>query len=1581
MPLESMLNNSTFQSKSREEQEQLYTWALEKDLKKMAGFRDLYSDDDIRAIAARGAQKFKPVIPGKELVQLTDADRQRFEQARTTPVNAVPTAIAGALAGSFAGLPGMILGALGAGKVIERINRGDSNDDEIKYAYWLGEKAASGDKDAIREIKAYTMQKETVAQSLIGKAQALGKDAAEFLFMGDKDLDIGLNRKTRETMAEYLYRQLPIEEQTSASTMARIAGGAFGLGELAALSMATGGTAAVPGMFTKGAFAAAKAGVAGTTGLTRLFWKGAQSFGIESLVSGAVDAIRTLPETLQQGKYTDKNSSVKDIATNFGVGMAFDIVANLGMDALRIVAKPAIKVLFGKRLDLAGEEAQKAFVEAVQGGNKEFVEKTLQSIINNDIDPSVLARLDPEGKEELLQAAARFKNISSKKILKVDSDEFVPLWAKASGYDAELSNGKFSISRGGNVIEDGLSRSEAINYVSANRKFAIESSEFFEYKGQETSQLKSRVRGKIDINEVPTDALTAITMSTDQVGRVNPMNVNVSMKNLLKRSDSALDSKTIDSLKTRRLSEETFRKNVQNIPEMLKKSPDTILMPATMLEPTTQEMFGNYLTAFGKSKSSQFGNVLQEFTTKHVASEEGLKLVSKQLDNGVLLKDKDTWILNYTDPSGGNVSEKFFSLAQANEGVNTALIKTGKMDESEVIASIFEDTGVKIVPKDSGDQFSKYEARDFRGHLLATGDSLADIIAQRPNLSPRFPQRMGPQMYFVDKIGTVDIQRTVATGPFNDILKLSDGFKGSRVPSTWKTIEFSKDSTVKLSTHGKFTNRYAVAVDDVGFTTEFASLKEARKFMADQDSSWTNIKSLAASRGYDLATTGTGKIGITNFEGRSTIVDNLEKAKLYLQQSPISQSHMNLVTAFDDPIDDQIINKARTVLEELDPEMMKPKFMQSTTQDGLTLQAEHLKSHSIVNAIDEVISPAYSAMEEMGKRIGAPEIPLKAEQYGLRLRKSAAQTLKGNRIVNSIFTNNGKLIDKKTAEALGELFEVDPKMWNAKAEAIGFKILPEHEKMLRAARQYTDHMGDVFGIDAYRYLTNYSPKMRRSISELIDENGIENLTKNAILEKSFGKNWRANKEVSFFAKNMRNETFLDVVKNQTNIVDQLAFYTEQGYRELNLGKFLSGIEDWRVATLSKVKNLDNTVADRVTEFYDVVTGSGSGGDWTQRMVSLKSYQLTKGFSDSVKKVFGDKLKPLTDWAESQITTDLPGKASAMLTHATLNFRPFRGVANLFQYMNSYAAFGNKALESVIDVSDANIERYLSKGIISKNMLTTTDSGMQGSIGRLLEKGLKGQQSSEFLTRAWTARSAEASFDESLERLANRVIDLKGFLSESRVNIMDDTAVAETLRLIKEGTPEAARDLFATQAVRILMFDYAKENYPMAFKGVVGKMFGKFGVFPVGQVDLYRRILRTGGTADKALIAARLVASSVIVYNAFRMAGVDYSGFQMGDAFGFSGGPLYRTMQDAMAATGSGPEASLARGNLARSFLPGIDKETGAFQVPRLVVPGALQINAIFKATKLIDNDLYRASIVALGAPYRKDWVRNGPMTW
>jgi hypothetical protein len=101
---------------------------------------------------------------------------------------------------------------------------------------------------------------------------------------------------------------------------------------------------------------------------------------------------------------------------------------------------------------------------------------------------------------------------------------------------------------------------------------------------------------------------------------------------------------------------------------------------------------------------------------------------------------------------------------------------------------------------------------------------------------------------------------------------------------------------------------------------------------------------------------------------------------------------------------------------------------------------------------------------------------------------------------------------------------------------------------------------------------------------------------------------------------------------------------------------------------------------------------------------------------------------------------------------------------------------------------------------------------------------------------------------------------------------------------------------------------------------------------------------------------KLIAYSQATYEAARMVGLDYNGFQFMDPFAFAGGPLYTTMNDMLQAKGSGYQAAIAQKRLTRDW--------------QLLIPFSFEADSVLKAVQATsDNEYEKALYDVLGGNY------------
>ncbi len=90
--------------------------------------------------------------------------------------------------------------------------------------------------------------------------------------------------------------------------------------------------------------------------------------------------------------------------------------------------------------------------------------------------------------------------------------------------------------------------------------------------------------------------------------------------------------------------------------------------------------------------------------------------------------------------------------------------------------------------------------------------------------------------------------------------------------------------------------------------------------------------------------------------------------------------------------------------------------------------------------------------------------------------------------------------------------------------------------------------------------------------------------------------------------------------------------------------------------------------------------------------------------------------------------------------------------------------------------------------------------------------------------------------------------------------------------------------------------------PTAFRGVLGKLFGMMGHYPVYYIENIKRGLKYGSTASKIAYAGRFLANSTALYYAFKEGlGINAANFVWWVPGDFTGGPYYNLMNQTLAA--------------------------------------------------------------------------------
>lgn len=1541
MTLAELYANPTFASATYEQQQAL----------KKAVYKESISIDPRVQRLAPGQQRLlynalmndAPVIEGLGGISLTPEDRTLFEQG-SAPIGETA---------------------------------------EYKRAAWLKERAQAGDKDAFNKINFWVTSRRVANETMIGQLALGTKDTIEQMLGDGPTMEVARQEKNLSKVSSWLIRDLTPGQQQDIKASASAASTVAGFTELVALNTIFVGSIGAPGMLTKGIFGAVEKLGANATGSTvRALGKVVLPMAIEGIGSGLVDVMRTLPQAAATGKLVGNKETFEHLATTFGEGVAWDMVANAGFTALRYAIRPFFKTM--QHLDLTDEKAVKEFITSAEGLKSEKIHQFMNDFMDGPDAKEIIDQMDAPSKAAYYKGKIHERTIRNVLPTNMNTPEGLKFYAKAGLHDVDITkDGLITLSRFGDEVATFTKIPEAISYISEyTRKASMESVVDEIVTSAQRGATKNLQILRTKIGDLPDTPLSnkfmldsLLPSSTGKVSDTNALFVAKKFLGDLGIKDAKIAVEVVPAQKFFKPSTgEAFKKYTKKI-----TVPDSI---SNAVEAEAfYKHFGTQVDNLAKvrlpdgtaAQKNFLSDVSQYWTSLKETKFGNMGLNPLSLDaaaarfGGKISKLGDEIQVSIA----GNAPQKFANIQDANRGLARMAMDAGLVDESYMREAL-EGNGRKLkFEVDPETNVSMYTVRRADGTIEQKGLKLADLTNSNEELLPKLPELLAPKITFLSDTNQVAFTSTYAAGSQKEMVQMLDGFKN------YKSM-FGSEKGVLLETNldgSKIVLKGSTAIEleipNLGFRQSFPSAASAKKFLLKDSKNLDTIEQIANAKGFRLDPSPNGQIIARNLDGETFIVKSREELQKVLKATPDPSYQQDLVRAFSSGIDADLSAKASEKLK-VDPssvayDPIKERRIPKNKREALAATTEKMSAYE-----GSWFAPMRSTLEKIGKLTGRHDIPLKARQYEVNKRLVSVQSRKAETMFDQIFRINGKPVNKAQAAELGKLAEVGEEAWGKVAASLGFELTTEHVRILKQYHSAMNFFGQKFGIDMVGMLQDYAPKIRDYVKQIRNDPASRAqftlLQKKEIIRELFSGRPEALKTASFFAENTRLDAFLSIADNK-NIVASTRFYVEHGLRQQYLSPYIEHTRTW-LKELGSDPRVGEADLSLLNSYYKAISGEGQSD--AERVIAERSLAATTAIAENIRKLkvisSPNFAKALDDFADSFPTTNIAAKIENLITYSTLGFRPIRGITNMMQYsLNVLPIFGSYGDDAVKALHGDELTKYLKelfdRGILNEHILSAGGENPQVLKG-ILEKSLRMQQNTEYLTRAWTAKAAEMAFDENFVKLANGTIDFKRFVRLSNMSFLSDDAIKTVEKHILDGNPQAARDLFATDTVRTLMFDYSKENYPTLFKGVLGKAFGKFGVYPVGMIDLFRRITTSGDMGERVGRSLRLMGTSVAIYEAFKAVGLDYNGFLFTDPFTFSGGPLYQQTQNLLNSRDTGPKGALARKELAKSW--------------RLLVPFSLQAESMAKAIESgNDENLHAALVQGMSGRYAPDNLLSG----
>jgi len=838
--------------------------------------------------------------------------------------------------------------------------------------------------------------------------------------------------------------------------------------------------------------------------------------------------------------------------------------------------------------------------------------------------------------------------------------------------------------------------------------------------------------------------------------------------------------------------------------------------------------------------------------------------------------------------------EKFFGRkAQVNpDGSFSARGKTYPSLEAatqDLIISSLRGEGLKVALAEDGLKLVKdagvYKILSTSGEILGTGRTPTEALKVSGHVPSKIPHDFLPQVIIQDANQTkITYTKTITAGSYNDLIRFLAKFGNPRLDSMKQVLEQTPEAfRVRLPDRS-----FEIHLPKAGVIEKFTDPREAIEFLRGGWARAEGIRRVLDRRGLPFRIEDGSYVTFIDGKKVSAKIGDKKQIEKLLASLP------DLSTA--------------------------PALLGEEMEDILTKHGYYLP------AVGPLADPFYPP--KIKERIGALEIASKlyptplsswisdklAKTGQTELSKSFSDLLDRYRVyqkelqhwrrqARAILSPEGKTLSAKQREGLRWWLE-------AKSEPEKLALAKEFdldEKALEVGRNirrlFGENPGDglfaLFGIDPIKFLRDYVPRIRQSVEELAAKK--ISLTPENIFAQAFPKG--VPREIKFFAEMDRIEELLsfDAEKDIGIILDR---YLAQGLKK----KFLNPV--WRELDSLRRKQakagmLDPQIGIALDEFRETIMGYKTVGEKSLEEFSSRFFSKL-GLGDSV------------------LAKDFARVLFTVHTFSSMAWRPWAAIRNIVDIYRTLAApYGTQYVAKAIQKVAKNPDVFIAKGrelgiLLDMPPLIHSIIDEANLAGRLTHRGLAAYGTSDALTRSVAMATAQEIFKEGFDKFKRGVLkrpeDLITYVKAYR---FPDIEQAKIVELVKQGKYLAARDYYSRLVVEDSLFAYEKIHNPRLYAGLMGRLLGQFGVYPVQYIQNVRRGLTKGPLADRIAYASRLVASSTVLLGVFSALGIDASrDFTIWGPAQFGGGPVFNLILNAYRSMGEGYEAEIARGNLA-----------------------------------------------------------------
>ena len=530
----------------------------------------------------------------------------------------------------------------------------------------------------------------------------------------------------------------------------------------------------------------------------------------------------------------------------------------------------------------------------------------------------------------------------------------------------------------------------------------------------------------------------------------------------------------------------------------------------------------------------------------------------------------------------------------------------------------------------------------------------------------------------------------------------------------------------------------------------------------------------------------------------------------------------------------------------------------------------------------------------------------------------------------------------------------------------GLQYIATVQKKAAQIHEYLDGLFSLMHLDKSTFVYNYFPRMAAEIraknigpNDVLRWNQITSLTDAE--KKAFFEFARGNDPVDF--------------AYDTNIKRVLIQYTNLAGRRMYVRPMMKIIKNEIEDAVHKYESVYGPKSENVQAYIDYtrhifanINGLVTDDERAMQMASKETYRGLKdilrrgrkagGTGPNVDQLSEDSLKEFTNAVKNKmqggkmspedmdslahltaLVSDVPGeteeagyiprtekgvndvvsKVLTAITAGVISFKPELITRNFVQSLTVGApligiSWWNRGFEATL--IPGNMERIRRMGLTSPNVnpIGTGDLSTKGPLGKAVEVSMYPHKYSDMFGRSVVYLGMEARARSAIDLLDRKQISPKQFQRLSGMQIFGPEFEHYALELLDRGK---GRDAFvnalASKASDQVNYIYQGFDKPQMFNGIIGRMFGQFGTWPINYVNFALnqvRQLRYHPTQAVSFLA-RSAAVAYAIQSGFNRAGIEATPYIPWETMFFTGGPYYSLMNDLLTA-GKGDSAAASR---------------------------------------------------------------------